>query len=308
MSGVKRGAGARVGIAALNILWPGVGLLRTGNPRLAAAFMAAPLLALLAVVACYAVLPGLTFAGWAALMAMILIAFLGGILVSAILSWRRSSIRAGTTPWWSCWYAIVGAWAALIAATFILPAPQAAYRNFYVPSESMSPTFAVNDRFVARVNDIGALRRGDIVLVRVEDDFVYVARVAALAGDRIGLAGGVVHLNGVPVPQQLVAAAEDVEVRGMRERVRRLAERFPGERRAHHIYDSQRSMQDDFSEVIVRPGHVFLLGDNRDRAADSRVPRSDAGLEQVRVEDVVGRPLFFSWWPGMEKSGLPIAE
>jgi signal peptidase I len=52
---------------------------------------------------------------------------------------------------------------------------------------------------------------------------------------------------------------------------------------------------------IVRPGHVFVLGDNRDRSADSRA----AGGWQVPLGNVKGRVslVFWSWgmggsWPG----------
>jgi signal peptidase I len=307
MSDERRGAGARAGIAALNILWPGLGLLRTGSGRLAAFFMAVPLAAWLLVVACYALLPRLTFGTWVTLMAAVLVACVGAILLSAALTWRRSRVRAEPEPWWSRWSAVAGAWVLLAAATALVPVPQSRYRSFYVPSESMLPTFAVNDRFIAQMKDIGPLRRGDIVLVRTRDGFIYNSRIAALGGDRIGLVEGRVVLNGVPVPQSLVGT-EASAVNGMSMPVRRFAERFPGEARMHHVYDTGPSLWDDFETVTVAPGHVFLLGDNRDHAADSRVPRAQAGLEQVPVADVVGRPLFFSWWPGMAKSGQPIAH
>ena len=53
----------------------------------------------------------------------------------------------------------------------------------------------------------------------------------------------------------------------------------------------------------VAPGHVprgalFVLGDNRDRAADSRVPPDLAGAGLVPMATVIGRPLYRTWGGG----------
>jgi signal peptidase I len=171
----------------------------------------------------------------------------------------------------------------------------------------MEPTLIRNDRFVARMGELGPFRRGEIVLVTAPQGAVYVKRIAGLPGDRIAVAGGVVMINGGAVPQRLVRVEESRSL-GFPGPARRLAERFPGEGGDHEIYDFAPSEFDDFAETLVRPGYLFLLGDNRDHSADSRVPRALAGLEQVPVSDVVGRPLFFSWWPGQRMRGRPISE
>ena len=118
---------------------------------------------------------------------------------------------------------------------------------------------------------------------------------------------GVVVLNGRPVPQRLVGL-ERAQFGGSAIDVRRLAERFPGERRDHHIYDSGLTAGDNFVETTVPPGHVFLLGDNRDNSADSRFPDETFGLGFVPTADVVGRPVFFSWGPGMANAGEAIGD
>jgi signal peptidase I len=306
MSEAHRGAAARIGIAALNILLPGLGLMRTGHLRAAAAFMALALGALALILLGFAFLPRLTFAGWAALVGAAAAIHLAALVGSAVLSWRRSAVGA-STRWWSHWYVLAGAWLAYVASNFLLPDPADHYRTFYVASESMAPTLVRNARFVAQMSRIGPLRRGDIVLVRTESGAIYISRIAALGGDRIGMAQGRILLNGAPVPQRFVAA-EAAAFDAAQGPVRRLAERMPGEEGEHHVYDAGTTPFDDFETVIVRPGHVFLLGDNRDHAADSRLPRDAAGLEQVPVADVVGRALFFIWGPGSSQMGAPIAH
>jgi signal peptidase I len=176
------------------------------------------------------------------------------------------------------------------------------YRLMYIPSEAMMPTFAVGDRFLARMSPPAALNRGDIVLVNGSGSGIYVKRVAGLPGDRIAVAGGILILNGRPVAQRLVGE-DRVQPDMYGSSARRLAEQFPGEAALHEIYDSGESPGDEFAQQIVAPGHYFLLGDNRDHSADSRFPREEQGLEQVSLADIRGVPWFFTSAAGRHRIG-----
>jgi signal peptidase I len=166
------------------------------------------------------------------------------------------------------------------------------FRNFYLPSEAMAPTLGKEDRFVAFMGGGGTVKRGDVIVFAV-GEWTYVKRVAALAGDRIGLSEGVVILNGRPVAQRFLKAENRPDSPGTP--VRRLAELFPGEAAPHEILDLERSDFDDFPERRVPDGFVFVLGDNRDRSADSRVPRVEMGVELLPVADIKGHALFYTW-------------
>ena len=74
---------------------------------------------------------------------------------------------------------------------------------------------------------------------------------------------------------------------------------------------------DNMAEVTVPPGHLFVMGDNRDNSADSRVPLRDGGVGMLPVNDLVGRvdAVVGSWDLGMKHqpiwtwpSGLRLAR
>jgi signal peptidase I len=284
----------RLGIVALNIPAPGLGLLRLARFRAAIFFLVLPPIAMLFLLAYYAAAPTPSLAGYVLTMAVLLLATAVALFGSGWMSWKASAASPEQRPVWSRWYVLLAVWICMtVVSSLFVDVMHRFYRPFYLPSEGMAPTLLKYDRLIASMQGPGPLRRGDIILFAVNHS-VYIKRVAALPGDRIAFRKGQVILNGAPVAQRLLGIDRGPHSWGI-EDARRLAERFPGEGSEHQIYDLGETPVDDMIEVEVRPGHVFVLGDNRDRSADSRVAREEAGVEQLPIGDISGRALFYGW-------------
>ena len=223
------------------------------------------------------------------------------------------ALAAVAAPWWKRWYVFVAfALAVMIGLVLVFGAPPS-LRRFNIPERAMSPTLLKDDQILADMRSFdpdqsgeGALRRGDFILFNV-GDAVYIMRLAALPGDRIALIDGVVYLNGRSVPQHYVRQDATDNPLGAAP-ARRLREQFPGERRPHEIYDMGRTIGDDFAETQVRPGHMFVLGDNRDYSADSRFSHEEMGVGLLPITDVIGKARSIVWRPGSGVVAIPLTD
>ncbi len=301
----RRTAGARIGIAALNLLYPGLGVLKAGKARAAGLLMGGVVAVYLLLVAFYALAPELSFTGYLVSSLTFLAAVLCLIGVSMALSWRHGRVHEEEPAWWSRWFTIlalaVAAW--LLLLPLLLSMAHGFYKPFYLPSDGMAPTLLRNDRLVASMRAPAQLKRGDLILLDVGES-IYIKRIAALPGDRIAMEAGIVRLNGATVPQHFVREDQVLNV-GSSQSARRLREQFPGEASPHEIYDLGPYTLDDMPERTIPPGHVFVLGDNRDRSADSRVARIEMGVELLPIADIQGKALFYTWGPS-GKTGEPL--
>lgn len=203
---------------------------------------------------------------------------------------------------------------------------------FSIPSDSMLPNLWQGDYVIASKWPYGysryslpfnaplfsgrvlasAPKRGDIVFFKhpVDQDD-YVKRVIGMPGDTVALRSGQIILNGVPVPQMPLAdfavplsaisecptAKWDTvgatgEVRCIFERSR---ETFPGGQQGE-VLDVAMISLDNTDPVTVPEGTVFVMGDHRDKSADSRSP-AQVGLGVGLVPQVylVGRAEFIIW-------------
>jgi hypothetical protein len=130
MSEVRRSTAARAGIAALNLLLPGLGVLATGKVRPALLLMALLFAPYLMLAAYYAVAPELRFAGYLIALLLAVGSVLGVLAASIWLSWRHGALREEAPGMVSRWYAIA---AVLAIGWLLLPLATTVPRSFYKP-------------------------------------------------------------------------------------------------------------------------------------------------------------------------------
>ncbi|MFW2831211.1 signal peptidase I [Sphingomonas sp. ID0503] len=179
----------------------------------------------------------------------------------------------------------------------------------------VSPSFHVlpplKGRLFGRVPE-----RGDVVIaVPPGETSDYIKRVMALPGDRIALRGGVVYLNGVAVkrqamPDRLIPIDANVPCDQPQVADRRIVgpdgrlycslpiyrETLPNGRSYDTIDLGEFEQVDEFPEITVPEDRIFLMGDNRDQSADSRVSSADRGLGgPIPLENIGGRAEFITF-------------
>ncbi|HYD14686.1 MAG TPA: signal peptidase I [Allosphingosinicella sp.] len=186
----------------------------------------------------------------------------------------------------------------------------------------VSPSFHIFPHWEGRI--WGAMpRRGDIVIVTPRNSSSdYIKRVIGLPGDTIQLIAGQVFLNGrplrreerpptmIPVDANVPCGIDEPEGSEGRRflfrgtggrwycRLPVFREYIPdgSELRAYDTIDGGYTTADDFPLYRVPAGHVFLMGDNRDDSADSRVSEDRSGLGgAVPWENIGGRAEFITF-------------
>lgn len=186
-----------------------------------------------------------------------------------------------------------------------------AFEPFSVPSESMLPTLEIGDYFFVSKYSYGYSRhslpfspplfpgrifedmpeRGDIAVFKLplDNKTDYVKRVIGLPGDRIQMVDGILHINGAPVLRERVPSEDFADREGNSILYR---ETMPNGA-SYLTLDRPRTFQDNTDVYVVRPGHYFMMGDNRDNSVDSRFERK---VGQVPAQNLVGRAeiIFFS--------------
>lgn len=191
------------------------------------------------------------------------------------------------------------------------------FQPFNIPSRAMLPTFLVGDYFLVSKYAYGYSHytwpfssapfagriwqaepaRGDVVafLLPKDNATVFIKRVAGLPGDRIQMKEGLLHINGVPVARERLAdfMGEEPCGEGASTATKRWRETLPNGVSYETLDCVDNGFYDNTIIYTVPNGQYFMLGDNRDNSADSRVL---SAVGYVPMENLVGRAgmIFYS--------------
>lgn len=187
----------------------------------------------------------------------------------------------------------------------------ASLETFSIASGSSLPNLQVGDIFMAERGRYAAadLRRGEIIVYTRESDLdVFVHRLVGLPGDIIGFTeDGHLLLNGGPVTA--VPAHDDqggTYRAGIGLDLARFSETLPagggdgggdGTDATYVILRDLDHVRPVPATIFVPEGQVFVLGDNRERSADSR----EAG--PVPIDRIIGKARVVLW-PGRDPMGM----
>jgi signal peptidase I len=181
------------------------------------------------------------------------------------------------------------------------------FQNFEIPSGSMEKTLLIGDHVLvdrstfapptrwAPFDHFRDIHRGDVIVFLKPNpespDLILVKRAIGLPGDHIHLRDGILYLNGVAQNEPQTSKPNDGDPYHAYVPYR---DDFPSvtpgpgdDVTSTWALDLPTHIQGD--DLVVPPGTVFAMGDNRLESLDSRywgfVPR----------QNILGRPLFVYW-------------
>jgi len=236
----------------------------------------------------------------------------GAVYLADLLWLKRGRRPEQREPWW---VEYPKSFFPVILIVFMLRS--FLFEPFKIPSGSMIPTLVVGDFILVnkftygirlpilnkKILDISQPKRGDVMVFRYPEDpsLDYIKRVVGLPGDTIAYVNKVLYINGTEAPrksmpdylhqERISYSRQFSEKSGEVEHAILIDEDAPAVvpfvRQFPYRENCNYNNEGVTCEVPV--GHYFLMGDNRDNSADSRV------WGFVPDANIVGRA-FFIWF------------
>jgi signal peptidase I len=283
----------------LSVFFPGLGLLYSGAAIGALCCALLPSLAVGLAMLGGALLPRFLVPAVYGSMTLYAAVWVGQLVWAGALS-RRLRLEYQPKPFNRLWVMLLFALGTGgCARAGLLLLRQLVVEPFLMPSTSMVPTVLLGEQFfVVKLGEASRVSRGDVIAFHPPDrDVVYVKRVIGLPGDRLVFDAVELSLNGEPVVEAPCATEqlEYVELDAA-DRVQHLhgdcvQETLPGGPSYRMMLTRGEGVAKHAPDVTVSPGHLYVLGDNRDNSLDSR------NFGEISAASVLGRAvvIWFSW-------------
>ncbi|HEY7673982.1 MAG TPA: signal peptidase I [Burkholderiales bacterium] len=247
-----------------------------------------------------------------ALILFVLLLVTGLFVVADAVYFRRQRRKDDKEPWW---IEYPKSFFPVILIVFLLRS--FLVEPFKIPSGSMIPTLVVGDFILVnkfaygirvplinkKIISMGEPKRGDVMVFRYPEDpsLDYIKRVVGVPGDRIAYMGKRLLVNGAeqprtPMPdylhhERIHYSKQYLEKLGGVEHAILIEDDAPAAIPFTRAFPFRENCNYNSEGLVctVPPGHYFMMGDNRDNSADSRV------WGFVPDRNIVGKA-FFIWF------------
>ena len=190
-----------------------------------------------------------------------------------------------------------------------------AFEPFYIPSGSMKSTLLVGDYVFVKKYEYGYSRysfplglplfdgrafktvptRGDSIVFKLPTNtrINYIKRLIGMPGDEIQVKNSLLYINGEKVKREQIEDFVEKDELGNDIKTPQFIETLPNGVSYKILDESKDGNLDNTPIYKVPENHYFMMGDNRDNSADSRVLRQ---VGYVPEENLLGpaRWIFFS--------------
>lgn len=206
-------------------------------------------------------------------------------IVAVIHAYRIASKASvsNSRPWFSQGYGLLATALSVLIVVMVIRA--FFFEPFRIPAQSMFPSipkgsYVVVSKFgygnyasygirLFRGDVVAPLNRGDVIVFEFPRDrsISYAKRIVGLSGDHIEYKNKLLYVNGEPLMTTPLGSYGAFEI---------------AQESTYKIATDHNVPQQDF-HVTVEPGHLFVLGDNRDNSNDSRY------WGQVPEDHIIGK-------------------